>query len=457
MAVKYTSKMFKKIREEFTGDRDNRKRSDYNDRVAHLNILIEKLEHKEELDLCFRTSKKDKDVSGMYEMLCEMCENGLITATDPRIDIDGKVMAVIATEYGEEEQANLFPNETALGEFEDIVHIVENEFADEIEDAAPKQRTSGASKGTRKKSEPREIKSPKQIRDEMQLFDSRMAKVPVETYRHLLVRLEYGQEGREVGNALGFDAYLEEIPTLPLLENVAKESSYERKYIGKFIPYDNVNFQKKFREGDAAVLDIHTDHFLCSYPLKRVGIAVAEWERTADDKIVASVTVKLNVEEFLELRVLLGKTMSELKKELAKFCSTHKGEPVEAVDVKFTRSCIEGVERQKTMRIEDEKAVVEFIIEHRNGLMEAEAAAKLKAEEKAKAAMLKEERKAEREARKQEAEEKAKQNFQSDLDAKISAKMAELGRPLTKDEILALFDPELVAQIKGQMNANQQA
>ena len=49
----------------------------------------------------------------------------------------------------------------------------------------------------------------------------------------------------------------------------------------------------------------------------------------------------------------------------------------------------------------------------------------------------------------------SEEDAEASMQALIEAKKAELGRDLTKEEILALFDPNLVAQIKAEMATAQ--
>lgn len=450
-----SSKFYKKVRDSFTSDRANHKLANYAERLGHIDTLIEKLEQREDAELCFKDSKSTNDVDGMYEALCTLCESGLIATTDSRLSENNKVFKSISANYGEQEMANLVPDDSATREFKNDLAIVEIEFCDDIAELAPKGVKRAGTGAKRQKSAPVEVKSPKQKRNDMRLFDNIIGSARINTYEHLLLRLEYGKEGREIGKALSFNAYFDEVPSQFLLEKLVDERDYERKYIGKFIPVADEKFRKRFREGETAVLEIRTDINQCSYPLKRIGVAVVDWTRIDEESFNCVATVKLNVEDFIEYRAILTDAMKNIKAGLMTMCKTHMGCDVMSIEVRFSKSCFKGIDRQADLMVDDAAEVDEFIERHRMAAIEAEAAAKLKAETKAKNEAEKEMRRAEREARREERQraeaEKAENAFQSDLTRKIEAKKAELGRNLTKEEILSLLNPDLVAQVQAEM------
>lgn len=460
--MKETAKNFTKLKQLYMANPVNAASDDYDDVVDAFDSVIDKLTEKEDLEMCFSDARKTGDVDGMFETLSELCQKGYIGNEDPRLHPEGKVLRALAAEYGEASLAECVPNDEELKEFiaeRNRIYLATSDI-----DMEAVKKASGKREGTtRKKDEPeRKSLGPAEERKLLHLFKNYSTTAELETYKHMLLRLEYGKEGKELGNSVHFDCVIEEIPTLFLVDKFFDEGDYTVKFLDRFVNIQNPNFRQDFSNGDAAILRIANVNY--SFPLKRVGAVLVKWYRDEEDALCCTCIVKLNTKEIVDYRVVVQKAMDNIRVALEDFCSEHKGTVVDKLEVRFSRNCFEAIDTQKNLFKSDNVEVLEHYHTLKYGAAEEEAAAKLKEEEKLKAEAEKAQRKAEREARRaakkeeeaarrEAAARKREEAGRSAIEDRIAMESVRLGRPLTVEEKLALLNPELVAKIKAEMAA----
>lgn len=448
--------------------------------VEAFDSYIELMSIKESYEQIYKTAKKDKDAAGMFEALTELEENGLIQATDDRLKLSGSVMPMIVSEYGDDAYSLLNINEEAVNNVEilatEVKVMIDDAVANGFDTGSSAKKSDGEKAPRQKKEEKKIVVAPNVERQNMQLFDRYHHRIELASYPHMLLRLEYGKEGTEPGTGVKFDALFEEGFNISRVQADVLERDERIKYIPRYFKEKVMSpeFVQDFKNGDAAILFINNREH--SFPLKRVGLILCMWKNDeADGHPYLQCMVGLNIVEMLELRVGIKEAKERVQDAIELICSTHRGEPIDDIRVRFGNSIDEAIKRQSGMMDED---AVE-LADHKQLIIDQkiadEAEAKLKAEKKEKEAIEKAERAKAREERrlakqaelerekeeraeaKREAEEE-RQRAENAARAKfvhaqqqIAEEEKRLGRQMSTEEKLAFFDPEIVAAIRAKI------
>lgn len=419
-------------------------------------------ELKATLEDTFKTAKESGDIENMFLAVKELCDNGLISKKDKRLQ--GKMRQAFIEQFGNECLEDLEVNEYSRNEYE----------------ALCKNMGKSSSGGSKKSADTYSDWSTRyaEQRRQMNLMKP-LDTFEATSFKHLGNFDEYGRDNTHVIGQVTYKILAHQITLPNMVKKIAAEEGELVHYIQNFIE-PNDEYMKKWEAGEYDLVELRVES---PSLMRHIGVAKIDRKETPNG-MLATARVAFNIEvlnkNYIDIEVLREGTYKALKRMI----STYKGDQIN-VDVKFKSDVEQAIKAQVALKNQAAQSIVQYKIDAKQAELDAEAAKEEKKRLREERAKAEEEKKAEREARRAAREaakaakasagsgqyveaddedfdiddiegyEDSEEDAEASMQALIEAKKAELGRDLTKEEILALFDPNLVAQIKAEMATAQ--